>query len=219
MKRTVVQVVGALLALGLFGASACKQAPSGCVPGASASCACPDGRAGAQECKDDRTFGPCRCVAPPPVPVAQPSPLTPTPTPTPADSAIDIAAVSARLREGVADAHRQTERRMDEGETFGGSEGVPCVEAIRDGRRAAVDAVERALREGVTALASSDATTACGPRRALREALTTLQNGSTQAINVDGPGSANRAHCDEPAVAIPSEVQDFARRLEARCPP
>lgn len=215
--NNVKRVVSMFLAMGMFGGSACKQSPAGCVPGASASCACPDGRAGAQECRPDRTFGPCRCVAPMPVTTAQPA--VPTPTPTATTPTIDVAAVAARLREGVADAHRQTERRMDEGETFGGSEGVPCVEAIRDGRRQAVDAIERALREGAVALDASEATAACGPRRALREAMATLQNGGTQAINVDGPGSANRAHCDEPAVAIPSEVQDFTHRLEARCPP
>lgn len=41
--------------------SGCAET-SRCVPGASASCACPGGATGAQVCRDDSTYGPCRCV-------------------------------------------------------------------------------------------------------------------------------------------------------------
>lgn len=107
---------------------------------------------------------------------------------------------------------------MDQGETFGGSEGIPCVEAIRDARRRAIARVEGALTEGVASLDAADPSAACAPLRALQSAVAVLGNGETQAVNVDGPGSESRAHCDEPAVPVPAEVQDLVHRLRSRCP-
>lgn len=217
-------LISLLLTLWIAGAPlACKDQPPQCIPGASAPCACAVGPAGAQVCQADGTFGRCQCTAAVPVaPLAAAAvptpPVAPTPPPTPPAPQVDVPSVISRLNTGINGAHRATQQRMDQGETFGGSEGTPCVESIRDERRRAVARIERALPEGITALDSSDPSAACAPLRALRGAVVVLGNGETQAVNVDGPGSESRAHCDEPAVPVPPEVQDVVNRLRSRCP-
>jgi hypothetical protein len=161
-----------------------------------------------------------RTEAPPITNVAPVAPVAPPLVTAPAPSAAhDPAQFNAALEAAISAAHAQTQRRMDEGETFGGSEGVPCVDAIVTARRAAAGAVERALRAGLAAPAdASGAAVACQASRELTAAFAVLSNGASQAINVDGPGSENRAHCDEPAVSLPAELSAIASRLAARCP-
>ena len=205
-----------LLTLWIVGAPlACKDQPPQCIPGASAPCACAVGSGGAQVCQANGTFGRCACTA---VVLVAPAAAVPAAPPVPAAPRIDVPAVISRLYAGIIDAHRATQQRMAEGEVFGGSEGTPCVESIRDERRRAVALVERALPEGITALESSDPSVACPPLRVLRGAVVVLGNGESQAVNLDGPSSEYRAHCDESAVPLPPEVLDVVNRLRSRCP-
>ncbi len=162
-----------ILAMWIIGSlHACKDRPPACIPGVSASCPCASGPAGAQVCQSDGTFGTCVCQAA--VQLASPVIPPPTPSPSPPAPQVDVPSVIATLNAGVNDAHRATQRRLEQGETFGGSEGVPCVEAIRNVRRRAVGDVSRSLPDAVAALQSSDISTACGPLRVLRGALASV---------------------------------------------
>ncbi|MCB9591971.1 MAG: hypothetical protein H6719_04500 [Sandaracinaceae bacterium] len=82
------RLVGVVAALTCFASCGGESAPPACTPGASASCACPDGRTGAQVCGGDGAYGPCVCESATPAAtpaVSAPAPMAPTPVaPAPA---------------------------------------------------------------------------------------------------------------------------------------
>ena len=53
---------GARIALALALLAGCGETSSGCEPGATVACDCPEGTSGNAVCRDDRTYGACECV-------------------------------------------------------------------------------------------------------------------------------------------------------------
>ena len=81
----LVRFVAVAVAMAIPG-RACRRDTPGCVPGVSASCACPGGAAGVQTCSAGGTFGACACAAAPAA-ITAPTVQAPIPPPTAAPPA------------------------------------------------------------------------------------------------------------------------------------
>lgn len=124
--------------------SACQEDAPSCVVGASVSCACTDGRRGAQTCSPQRTLGPCVCTESPPQDAGDAGDTNDT-GPAP-DGADDVSQTGDRPTDTFGDGAEDTGSTTD---------GTPGADVVFDaGADATVDATVDA---GIDATADTGA--------------------------------------------------------------